>query len=355
MERFAAGVDGQVCAALDGLATKLGLGLILLDSAARPVFSNRTALELLDCRASGSLADRWAALQAAKISGPDPEITAAHAFAAYPFTADLPVEGATRFLRGEVRSAAGGFEVFLKDRRKLGELDIELLCASRLREWIHHCDALVHDANGALNTVQLTLELLDGEWPGPKASTQSREPHRSNHSGVIRDNLDKLQRTLRHFVTAHEAAPVSAAFDLREVVNEAAATLLMPARRRHIDLGIRLGHRALTVRGNRARIRQALFNVALSRVESLPERSPLIVEASASGNGPEVVCIDDGILAENALAGIFHLFIAESGAGSSTDALRLARVVVECDGGEFHVRSDAAAGTTFRFLFPQAV
>ncbi len=350
MERFAAGVDGQVCAALDGLATKLGLGLILLDSASRPVFSNRTALELLDCRAPGSLADRWAALQTAKASGPATEITAAH-----PFTADLPVEGATRFLRGEVRPSAGGFEVFLKDRRKLGELDSELLCAIRLREWIHHCDALVHDANGALNTVQLTLEVLDGGWPGSKAGEQSREPNRSNHAAVIRDNLDKLQGTLSQFVTAHEAAPVPAVFDLREVVNETASTLLMPARRRRIDLRIRLGDMALPVRGNRARIRQALFRVVLSRVESLAERSHLNLEAIGSGDRPEVVCLDDGTLAETARAGIFHLFLAESGAGSSTDGLRLARAMVECEGGEFQVRSDAAAGTTFRFLFPRAV
>jgi len=350
MERFVAGGEGQFCTALDDLATKMGLGLILLDSASRPVFANRTALELLDCRVPGSLGDRWAALQTAKASGPVAEITAAQ-----PFTADLPVEGATRFLRGEVRPSAGGFEVFLKDRRKLGELDSELLCAIRLREWIHHCDALVHDANGALNTVQLTLELLDGGWPGSKAGDQSREPNRSNHAEVIRDNLDKLQRTLRHFVTAHEAAPVPAVFDLREVAKETASTLLMPARRRRIDLRIRLGDKALPVRGNRARIRQALFSVVLSRVESLAERSHLTLEAIASGDRPEVVCLDDGTLAETARAGIFHLFLAESGAGSSTDGLRLARAMVECEAGEFQVRSDAAAGTTFRFLFPRAV
>ena len=350
MERFAAGGDGQVCAALDGLATRMGLGLILLDSASRPVFSNRTALELLDCRAPGSLADRWAALQAAKASGPETEFTAAHFF-----IADLPVEGATRFLRGEVRPSAGGFEVFLKDRRKLGALDSALLCAIRLREWIYHCDALVHDANGALNTVQLTLELLDGGWPGPKAGQQSREPHRSNHAAVIRDNLDKLKGTLRQFVTAHEAKPVAAVFDLREVVNEAASTLRMPAGRRRIDLRIRLGDMALPVRGNRARIQQALFSVLLSRVESLAERSHLTLEAIASGDGTEIVCLDDGTLAETARAGIFHLILAESGAGSSTDGLRLARAMVECEAGEFQVCSDAAAGTTFRFLFPRAV
>lgn len=355
MERFAAGGDGQLCAALDSLATRMGLGLILLDSASRPVFSNRIALVLLDCRDPGSLANRWAALQAARASGPETESTAAHAFAAYPFTVDLPVEGATRFLRGEVRPSAGGFEVFLKDRRKLGDLDSELICGIRLREWIHHCDALVHDANGALNTVQLTLELLDGGWPGPKAGEQSREPNRSNHAAVIHDNLDRLKSTLRHFVTAHEAAPVPAVFDLREVVNEAASTLLMPARRRRIDLRTRLGDMALPVRGNRARIRQALFSVMLSRVERLAEHSHLTIEAIASGDGLEVVCLDDGTLAETARAGIFHLLLAESGAGSSPDGLRLARAMVECEAGEFQVRSDAAAGTTFRLLFPRAV
>ena len=346
MARSAAGGDMPVSAALDALAERMGLGLLLIDAAADPFFCSRTARELLGCRDAGSLAERWAALQAVKSADRGTDAAAPHTF-----TADLPCDGSTRFLRGQINASTGGFEVLLKDRRSLGAVDLELLCASRLREWTHQCDELVHDANGALNTIQLTLELLDGQWPGQRADEQSREPQRSSHVGVIRDNLEKLKRTLRQFVNSHDPVPSAADFDLREVARQAAATLRMPARRRRIDLQIRLGEAAPTVRGNRARIRQALVDVALSRIGSLAERSRLVIEANAHDGNSEIVISDDETLADAARAGIFDILLAQAGADPDAAALRLARAMVECEAGEFRVCSDAATGTAFRFRF----
>src|SRR5690606_24328565 len=113
-------------------------------------------------------------------------------------------------------------EVLLCDPRRLGWLELELLCAARMREWLHQSEAIVHDANGALNTIQLTLELLDGQWPGTKAGEQVREPHRRNHVGVIRDNLGKLKTCLRQLPAVQEDVRPDA-FDAREVLREAAA------------------------------------------------------------------------------------------------------------------------------------
>lgn len=353
MERFAAGAQAPVSAALDSLATRMGVGLLLVDPAGSVVFSNHAALELLACHDPASLAERWHALQSLKVDG-----SAAGQVGSRAFTADLPVGASVRFLRGEIVPSAAGSEIFLKNRRSLGEFDLELLCASRMREWIHQCDALVHDANGAMNTIQLTLELLDGQWPGQQADEQSREPNRHKHVRVIRDNLEKLKATLRQFVSAHEAGPAAASFDLRDVVREAAATLRMPARRRRIDLQVVTGETALPASGNRARIRQALVNVGLSRIESLAERSRLAVEAGASTPGvaqaADIVIKDDGTLADSARAGIFRILLAESGAGSGEDALRLARAMVESEAGEFLVGDSGEPGTLFRLRFPLA-
>ncbi|HEX7811386.1 MAG TPA: hypothetical protein VF460_05715 [Burkholderiales bacterium] len=349
MEGFTGGGDA-ISAALDALATKMDLGLLLIDSQGSPVFSNRTALELLGCRDSAALPQRWAALQ----SSMQPPAAGAVAQDSATFTADLAIDGGTRFLRGESRRARDGMEVFLRDRRRLGELDMELLCASRMREWVNQCDALVHDANGALNTIHLTLELLDGQWPGQQADEQVREPHRRNHVGVIRDNVDKLKRTLRQFSASHDGGPASAVFDLRDVVNEAVATLRMLARRRRISLQARAGETMLPVTGNRGRIRQALVNVALARLEHLPERSVLLIEAHASAEGPEILCKDAGPLGDSIEAGIYRLLLADAGAGSNSDFLRLARAIVECEGGEFRLGCEPAAATVFSLRFPRA-
>ena len=352
MERSADGGDTPVSVALDALAARMDLGLLLFDSHGRPAFSNRTARELLGCGQSDDVVFRWAALQSVMSSQEGDAPLAEGAPRA--FVANLPLEGAIRFLRGEIRPAGGGFAAVLKDRHNLGKLDIELLCASRMREWIHQCEARVHDANGALNSIHFALELLVGESPGPDAREQVREQRARNHLSVILDNLDKLKRTLRALLSDYEPAHASS-FDLRDVVKETASTLRMPSRRRGIDLQIPIADKALPVNGNRARIRQALVNVALTRLGSLSERSRLTLEANAHEEGFEIVCRDEGALAETDRAGIFQVLLADSGAGSDTDALRLARAVVESEAGEFHVRNDAGSGTVFRFLFRKAV
>ncbi len=351
MERSAGGGDTPVSVALDALAARMDLGLVLFDSNGRPAFSNRTALELLGCRNIDAIAFRWEALRSVMTLQEGGAPLAESAPRA--FTADLPLEGTIRYLRGEIVPAGGGSAAFLKDRRSLGKLDIELLCASRMREWIHQCEARVHDANGALNSIQFALELLVGESPGQEAREPAREPRPRNHLTVIRDNLEKLKRTLRDLLSEYDATPASA-FDLRDVVKETASTLRMPSRRRGIDLQSPISDKALPVHGNRARIRQALVNVALTRLDSLSERSNLTLEANAHDEGFEIVCRDEGSLAETGKAAIFQVLLAESAAGQGTDALRLACAIVESEAGEFQVRNVAGSGTVFRFLFRKA-
>jgi signal transduction histidine kinase len=347
MERSGAGSEPPVSAVLDALAAKMGLGLLVIDSAGRPVFSNHIALDLLGCPHRDAVAARWAALQSVTV----PKASLLTESVSHAFTADLSMEGTPRFLRGEIRLSGGGSGVFLMDRRKLGAFDIELLRASRMREWIHQCETVVHEANGALNSIQFALELLVGEWPGQQAGEQVRESRGRNHVSVIRDNLDKLKGTLRHLLGADDAMPVSVAFDLRDVVQEAVSTLRMPSRRHRIDLQSRIGTTALPLKGNRARIRQVLVNIALSRLDGLAERSHLTIEANTSERGFEIVYRDEGNLTEVARAAIFQVLPAESDAGTATDALRLARVVVESEGGELQVDNGDGSGTVFRFLF----
>ncbi len=348
MQGLAVDAPSPASVALEALADRLGLGMLLAEASGAVVFANGRALALL-CGSSvdvqGALA-RWGSIQSdlpcAK-PGADP----------VSFTLDLPSgEVAPRMLRGQCRVLEGGItEYLLADRRALGELDLELLCASRMKEWVHQCEGLVHDANGALNTIQLTLELLDGQWPGPRAGEQVREPHRRNHVGVIRDNLDKLKTTLRQLLAAHDETKVGA-YEVGEVVKEASATLKMPARRKRIELQVGTIDAQLRTQGNRARLRQALVNVALCRLEMLPERAEFRIDAVREPDGRvALVCSDSGSLSLAARAGIFQLLMADSGAGSCTDSLRLARAIVESEGGEFHAES-SDQGTRLRLVLP---
>lgn len=327
-------------AALDHLATSMELGLLLVDADDHPVFANSTALELLG--AAGDPAAAWARLKPAMRDG--------HGAADLrPFTAQLEIDGKARSLRGEVRSRGQVREVLIKDRRQLGALDLELLCASRMKEWTHQCEALVHDANGALNTLQLTLELVDGQWSG--AGAQVQEPRRRDHVGVMRDNLNKLKRILRDLAEANDPGPAMASFDVRDVLKEAANTLRMPARRRRVELQVEGPAAELRVQALATRVRQALVNVALARVAVAPERSRVQIGAAATNGGVEFTCFDPEPLSGEERAAIFGILLAERIGGTAAD-LRLARALVEAEGGEFHADDAQAPGTRIRFTFP---
>lgn len=343
MQRPAAPGDSSTGAALDSLASSMELGLLLVDASQNPIYANQVALDLLGVP-TGDLAAAWPALEAAIEDG---SAAGGHG----PFTAELRVDGKLRSLRGEVRERGAIREILLKDRRRLGTLDIELLCAARMKEWVHHSEALVHDANGALNTIQLTLELLDGQWPGPRAGEQVQEPHRRNHVGVIRDNLGKLKLILRRLLEDSDSAP--APFDAREVLKEAAATLRMPARRRRIELQVNQAEAPVMIAANRARVRQALVNVALARLQAAPERSRFGLDALLTPGGAELSCSDAAPLADADRAAIFGVLLSERLADTSGN-VRLARALVEAEGADFQVRGGVpGTGTSFHFVFSQ--
>lgn len=336
--------DSPTGAALDRLASSMELGLVLVDSGQQPLYANQFALDLLGIGENG-LASAWPVLRAAIEEDPA-------AADLRPFTAELLVDGKPRSLRGEIRERGAFREIFLKDRRRLGTLDLELLCAARMKEWVHHSEALVHDANGALNTIQLTLELLDGQWPGPRAGEQVQEPHRRNHVGVIRDNVGKLKLILRRLVGDSDAA--AAPFDAREILKEAAATLRMPARRHRVDLQVSNAEAPVMISANRVRVRQALVNVALARLQAAPERSRLGLDAEITPGGAELSCRDAAPLADAERAAIFGVLLSERLADASGN-LRLARALVEAEGANFEVRGAApGTGTAFHFVFPRA-
>ena len=128
-------------------------------------------------------------------------------------------------------------------------------------------------------------------------------------------------------------------------------TLKMPARRRRIELSVRAMEQPLKVQGNRARIRQALVNAALARIDALEERGRLEISVAPDASGrAAVVCADNGALSVETCAGVWMLLGATPPDASTRDGLRLARALVESEGGELGI--EQGDGTRVTFLLP---
>jgi signal transduction histidine kinase len=104
-------------------------------------------------------------------------------------------------------------------------------------------------------------------------------------------------------------------------------------------------------------IRQALVNVAVNALQSMPKGGTLRVKARRDGGTPDapLLCIDvqdDGPgISADVLPRIFEPFFTTKAKGTGL-GLAVVKRIIEDHRGTLEVRSEAGRGTTFTFRLP---
>lgn len=225
-------------AAMRTLAALLPCGVLLLGPDARPQFASAHACALLGAADEAQLCARWDALAAALCLG-DP--------AALPVGAQvmragraIEVDAAPRALRIEVHATGARskahYVVLLQRRDRHDSADAALIAASRAEANQHVLAGLLHELNGPLNNLNLTLALLTAalarivaQQPGDSALERCRRhvdtlnaeirrlsecsramsgalgpPDESSGVAPVAPLLHEVQRVLRHHAMLHE-------------------------------------------------------------------------------------------------------------------------------------------------------
>jgi two-component system sensor kinase FixL len=244
-----------------------------------------------------------------------------------------------------------------RTKRRLQELQAELLHSSRLSTMGRMAATLAHELNqpltAILNYVQAARDLLENGAPAMAA----RVPETLAKAAAQAERAGTIIRRLREFVArgATEHRPE----DLNKVVEEAGALALVGIREQGVHVGFRLQSDLPSVMIDKVQIQQVVINLVRNALEAMQDsiRRELSIETSSdpAGGGTAVVVTDTGPgLPPKILDQLFQPFVSTKQQGMGL-GLSICREIIESHGGKLEASARPEGGARFRFTLPLGV
>jgi PAS domain S-box-containing protein len=291
---------------------------------------------------------------AARLRRSDPE-----AIDAFALQASIALEKARLFAELRQQHAVLESEV----ERRTRELTLAVRALQELdRRKDNFLANVSHELRTPLVTVLGYADLMLAEKIG-EVSDRQRECLRTVVSSArrLRSFIDELLEFSRHELTKDGLA--FEAFEVGEVLAQAARSLAPRFHERGISLRQRVARGTPPAWGDRDRVLQVLTNLMTNAERYASQGGRVWIAASRVRLGRIGVSVSDdgaGIPAEH-LSRIFDRLYQVGDAGRPREAgtglglgLAIARNIVEAHGGTIAVRSRVGRGTTFRFTLPSA-
>ena len=330
-----------------------GTAALLLDKNTNLELGNRQSCDLLECADDGQLEAKWTVI--APLFG---------------LRTHTPFSGKTRLCNAEIplsigtcpmslelhaldEAAGQGYFALLRDRSVLDHLERELLQASERRGWGHQRVTLMHDLKGILNSMQISLDLIETTEEAV-ADVSPAQARKRKRMATAKEDLGRINRALRALPGMDAGAdPPIIEFETCDVIRENLAMLRELVRANNIELELDLPVAPLTARGRRPWLKQALFNVIVHRMNAMRAGGRLVVEAAMTAQGAVVkLRNDEPDMCDDMVDAGHRPFCPGRGNGSTTD-LQVARAIFESQGGAMDVES-ATNSTLFVLRLPAA-
>jgi two-component system phosphate regulon sensor histidine kinase PhoR len=337
--------DADPPADVVGLVDAVGIGILAIDPELTVAAASPAAHVILG-RRSGTLAGR-SVLEA--FTDHRVEDLLGRAMASGSASGEIVGRGrdAPTYLLRARRASDGGVLVALEDVTELRRLQ-------RIRtEFI---DNLSHELRTPLTTVSLLAETLarDAEGLPPRVA------ERVARIRVETGHLVQMVNELLDLATIESGRRPLVADDV-DVAALASATLeriALFAERQGVRLVLDVEPAIPPVRGDGARLGQALLNLVHNAVKFSPAGGLVTVRLKGTGSAVVVAVEDHGTgIPRSALPRLFERFYkvdrsrARQGGGTGL-GLAIARHVVEAHGGRIWAESEEGIGSTFSFTVP---
>jgi signal transduction histidine kinase len=328
------------------LARILQVGVVVLGRDLEVDYVSARALELCGCADEDAFRAAWPGLKAkigeALNGAPTgPERGRTRRIEAVP---GRPVQAELHRLT----DSAEDHLVLLSDPRALEALEVDARLERQLEGLGRVYRMLAHELRAPLSAMMINVDLLHESFSrtGGAPATASR------HVDVLREELERLSRSLTGILGQTVPAAPPEWFDLTGSLADLVALLAPQARRQAVEVVTQLPEEPLPVRGYPHRLRQAFLNVAVNALEAMPHGGRLTVEARRDGMRACVALRDTGpgIPAE-ALPHLYDPDFSTKNGGSGI-GLHVARALVELHGGEIRIESDPGRGTDVRVVVP---
>ena len=273
--------------------------------------------------------------------------------------AELHVTAAMRLLRLDIyplrHDECDCYLMLLKDREVLDGLDQQLMLASQHPIQRYLTSTLVHDLNAPINTMRITLELIERmPFSAVLGASSDVLAKWDRYKGILREELGKLKLQVADipsvFGATQQTLPI--AFDLRNVIKDVGRFLKHETTSKQIRPELLLSADPLMIHGRQLELRLALLNLACGLVEATQRGGHFQIHANTADGLAEIVFRgDDTRLDAQAIDGYEQLAFVPT---NRTDiGLLVARLIVEAHGGEIQVAmSSEQRLTTIRVRLP---
>jgi signal transduction histidine kinase len=332
----------------------MDVGVLLVSADYTLDFANESARRLLGAPAPGGLEQHWGTIRS-RLPVPAPAVRGGGGA-----VVDIASNGRDHDVRLELypRDDRAGWLILVKNREMLDALENELRLAIQMRGFAQFYMAFAHDLKAPLNAMVLNLELLKRSLPTQVDDEGINEEVRARQTRYIETlvgEVSRLDRSLRMVLT-HAAPPSEGqkTFDLRELIDELGSLLDPQARHQRVTLKIALGDSPLQLTGNRDRLKQALLNIAINGLESMPQGGQMEIEAGAENGTAAISFRDSGRgMPSDVIEQIYKMHFTTKDGGTGI-GLHVARSVIQAHGGDIEVASEVDTGTCFRISLPLA-
>jgi signal transduction histidine kinase len=342
------------------LARLLQASVLVLDTHRGIGFASPGACELLGTASEAELRSRWTdiAAQLGVASWP-PHLPDG---AAYNARADLVTARGPRAIRFEVHNVERGHGtqriILLRERDQLLPSDRALLLASEAQATRHALTGLVHAAKGPLNNFTLTLALLasgiERNGEGPLAASSRERWQR--YLEVLRNETVRLAASLDEIHSLALPAPASReSIDIVAMLRDVARVLHHDAALREIDLEADAPATAVTVVGDPRLVKLALLVFTICVLDLTPAQARVTWRVTPPDARERMAVLaittSQGSLPADLVTSLFRLTCT---AESPYSAAIAGRLIVEAQGGDVSIQSDAPRKHGFVLRIPLA-
>lgn len=245
-----------------------------------------------------------------------------------------------------------GTLVTLRDLGSASRLEQELDVSLRLAAVGRLTAGVGHEVKNPINAMVVHLELLRGKLTTAGRGRAFLDPA-LRHVDVLADEmarLDRVVQTLADFTRPVELHPEQ--FDLADLVS--AVFELTGADLAEHGVATRSDLNHVAVRADEGMLRQALLNLVLNGMQSMPTGGVLHIAVRRERDLAVIEVTDHGIgIAPESLPRIFDLYFTTKPTGSGI-GLAMTYRIVQMHGGDIEVRSEPGRGSTFTVRLPLA-
>ncbi|MCH5374345.1 MAG: ATP-binding protein [Planctomycetes bacterium] len=212
---------------------------------------------------------------------------------------------------------------------------------------------LAHEIRNPLQALRLNLHTFRRTQQDSQMLEPAEIARMLDQSSAEIDRIDTLLSQLINFATP--AKPRAEAFSLNSELEGVVDFISQELRRSDIDVHVDLPKSPVSIRMDRARLRQIMLNLLHNARDSMPDGGRIDVAITRKDPHVEIVVSDQGGgIAEADLPHIFEPFFTTSVDGSGL-GLALVKRFVEEAGGEICCEANQPHGTRFRVRLTEAI